>query len=446
MIRRCAAILAVLGLLAAACGATQPDAPATTSPDPGTGETTATAAPTSGPGVTDEEVRVGFVITDLSRIETALGLDVPEQGDVEAQILAITDYINETGGIGGRTMVPFIREFDALLDSPLVEEELCNAITQDDRVFAVVLTGQFQDNARPCYAARDTLMLDTTFYPVDAADHRELAPYLWSFTVTEYSNLVSALITGLALSGWFDGATLGVLGPDNDITDAAYDEAAALLDSLGLEVAARGRIDTTDAATFQPSIDAAVLEFKDAGITHVLTLGGNRVQPFFMQFAELQNYTPTYALTSYDSPVFSIESFPASVEGALGVSVIPAYDVADDQYPFPANETEELCISILERTGDRFPTRANARTGLQYCDAALLLQRGAEPLTDVLDAAAWTDVVWQLGTSFPLASTYRTRFIPGSYTGADAYAVTAFDPDCSCLVLESDPLDLTRTP
>ena len=445
MTRRVLAVAVAAALVLVACGATEPDAPSTTTTTDAGDETP--APPPSGPGVTDTEVRVGFIITDLTRIETALGLDVPEQGDVEAQILAITEYVNETGGIGGRTMVPFIREFDALLDSPLVEEELCNAVTQDDEVFAVVLTGQFQDNARPCYAGRQTLMLDTTFYPVDVADHQELAPYLWSFTVTEYSNLVTALITGLALSGWFEGATLGVLGPDNAITEAAYDNAAApVLDRLGIDVAERARIDTTDAGTFQPSIDAAVLEFKDAGVTHVITLGGNRVQPFFMQFAELQNYTPTYALTSYDSPVFSIESFPASVEGASGVSVVPAYDIADDQYAFPANPTEELCIEIMERTGDEFPTRANARTGLQYCDAALLLQRGAANLTDTLDAARWTEAIWDLGDTFQLASTYRTRFFEGSYTGADAYGVTAFDPACECLVLESEPLDLTRSP
>ncbi|MFI5429798.1 hypothetical protein [Aeromicrobium sp. UC242_57] len=53
-------------------------------------------------------------------------------------------------------------------------------MTQDDKAFAVVLTGQFQSNARPCYAQRKTLMLDATLVANDQKLFDELAPYLWS--------------------------------------------------------------------------------------------------------------------------------------------------------------------------------------------------------------------------------------------------------------------------
>ena len=445
----------LLAVVAAACGATNPDATTTTAPSGGSegttttaggGETGETAPPAeSGPGVTDDEVKVAFIITDTERVSKALGLDIPDQGDLEAQIEAVAAYVNDNGGIGGRTLVPIIRPFDALLDSPTVEEELCNGITQDDQVFAVVMTGQFQDNARPCYASRQTLMLDTTFYPIDQAGYEELAPYLWSYHLTEYPTMMGGLVTGLAFSGWFEGATLGILGADDELSNMAYDDTVKpLLDELGVTVTEEQWIDATDAATLQPGIDQAVLAFKAAEITHVVTIGGARIQPFFMQSAEFQNYTPTYAMTSYDSPDFSINSYPDSMAGAAGVSMVPGFDVADDQHPFPSNETEALCLEILESTGTTFEARKNARVGIQYCDAALLLQAGAANLTTALNAELWRDEVWQLGSDFQLASTYVTQFVPGSYTGANAFRVTAYNPECACLELQSGPQPFPR--
>lgn len=437
------ALFVVVAMLAAGCSATNPDATPTTQPDAG-GATTTTSgevtppAAEDGPGVTADEVRVAFIITDLERVQKALGLEVPEQGDLEAQINAIAAYVNETGGVGGRDLVPIVRPFDALLDSPTVEEELCNGITQDDKVFAVVLTGQFQDNARPCYAARNTVMFDTTYFPIDQDGYEELAPYLWSPGLTEYPTLMSGLVTGLAFAGWFEGATLGILGADNPLSNKAYDETVApLLEELGITVAAEQWVDSTDTATLQPGVDQAVLAFKDASVTHVVTIGGARIQPFFMQSAEFQNYFPTYALTSYDSPDFSISSYPESVLGSAGVSMVPGWDVEDEEYPFPANDTETLCLEILERSGDTFDARKNARVGLLYCDAALMLQRAAEGLTDSLNAELLRDAMWALGDSHQMASTYATEFVEGRYTGAAAFRVTGFDPDCACLRLQS---------
>ena len=81
-------------------------------------------------------------------------------GDQEAQVQALEDWVNANGGIGGRKLDAVFRLYDAPTDSPAAEEQLCNQITQDDKAFAVVLTGQYQTNARPCYAERQTLVLD----------------------------------------------------------------------------------------------------------------------------------------------------------------------------------------------------------------------------------------------------------------------------------------------
>jgi len=160
-----ATVVLVLVALPAVMGATSPG-------DDGGGDTV--------PGVTDDAVRVAFVTVDLTATQAALGFRTAPQGDPEAQVHALTDQVNATGGIGGRELVPVVRRYEALDDSPEAEQALCDAITQDDEVFAVVLVGQFQPNARPCYAGRDTLMLDATLVPQDTQAYEDLHPYLWS--------------------------------------------------------------------------------------------------------------------------------------------------------------------------------------------------------------------------------------------------------------------------
>ena len=75
---------------------------------------------------------------------------------MEGQIEALVDHVNANGGVGGRDVEPVIEVFNALQDTPSKEEELCLGFTQDAEVFAVMLTGQFQENARPCYADAET--------------------------------------------------------------------------------------------------------------------------------------------------------------------------------------------------------------------------------------------------------------------------------------------------
>ena len=128
------------------------------------------------PGVTDDTVTISIIITDTSMVAQAFGWEVPDEGDREAQVEALVDHFNAAGGFAGRQIEAKVTVFNAITDGPVAEEALCNKITQDDQAFAAVLTGQFQENARPCYRNANTLMFDATLYPVDVAGFEELAP------------------------------------------------------------------------------------------------------------------------------------------------------------------------------------------------------------------------------------------------------------------------------
>ncbi len=390
------------------------------------------------PGVTDEKVTISFIITDTSMVADAFGWEVPDEGDREAQLEALVDHFNALGGFAGREIEAKVRVFNAITDGPVAEEALCNAITQDDNAFAVVMTGQFQENARPCYKNANTLMFEAALYPVDNAGFEELAPYYWSPLLPSYDDLVGGLAAALLDEGWFNEGTLGVIAIDSGLSQRVYEEQfSPRLAAAGVEVASYNTIDPTDSTSFNNDQLQAIINFKEAGVDKVVAIGGSRLVSWFVDTSTTQNYQPEYAITSYDAPEFNVFNFPEMMGGASGISVLPGYDVEDDQYPFPANPAEQECADIFSAAGLEFEVRANIRTGLLFCDVHRLLAAASEHLTEV-SAPGLSEAVWKLGDSFQPASVYGVNFTEGSYTGGSSYRILKFDPECECMVLTSE--------
>ncbi len=393
------------------------------------------------PGVTDDTVTISIIITDTSMVAQAFGWEVPDEGDREAQVEALVDHFNAAGGFAGRQIEAKVTVFNAITDGPVAEEALCNKITQDDQAFAAVLTGQFQENARPCYRNANTLMFDATLYPVDVAGFEELAPYYWSPLLPTYDDLVGGMATALIEEGWFSGATLGVIAIDSELSERVYDQQfAPRLEAAGVEVVSYNTIDPTDSTSFNNDQLQAIINFREAGVDKVVAIGGSRLVSWFIDTSITQNFAPAYALTSYDAPDFNAFNYPEMMPGASGISVLPGYDIDDDQLAFPASAAEQECADIFTAAGLEFSVRTNIRTGLLFCDVFRLLQAASPHLTEV-SAQGVTEAVWQLGDSFEAASVYGVEFTEGSYAGGDLYRRFEFDAGCECMVLTGDPAD-----
>ena len=444
--RRLAMMFAVLTLLAGACsssaesgdggseGASGTDDQGSDGSAGGDDSAGDDSAGDDNAGDDSAPVVVSFIVTDLTAVSAALGWEAPDQGDMPGQIEALVARANAAGGMGGRPIDPRIHVFNAITDSPISEEQLCNAITQDDNADIVVLTGQFQDNARPCYAAAGTMMVDLTLFPVDEVGYDELSPYLWSPLLPSYDDLIAGLADALEAEGWFEGATVGVVGIDSDMNRRVHgDTLAPRLDAAGVEVASVNWVDPTDGTSLEAGQQQAILDFKDAGVDKVLVIGGSRLASFMMDIGATQNFSPAYAVTSYDSPEFNIRNTPDLMAGASGISVLPGWDVADDQYPVPANDAEADCLAMLEEDGHTFESRANSRSALLYCDAVRILQLVGETMTGT-DAEAMGSAMAGIG-DFESASVYSVTMSDGSYTGSAGYRGFSFDPDCDCMVL-----------
>ncbi len=453
-------LLLVVAMLAAACSESADEdptdadtdaAPTTTADAPGDepdSAPTTSAEPTGPvpagadtPGVSDDTVTISFIITDTSAVAAAFGWETPDEGDREAQLAAMIDHFNANGGFAGRQIEAKVTVFNAITDGPVAEEALCNAVTQDDKAFAVVMTGQFQENARPCYHNAKTLMLDATLYPVDNAGFEELAPYYWSPILPSYDDLVGGLAAGLIEDGWFEGATLGVIAIESELSERVYEQQfVPRLEAAGVEVASYNTIDPTDGTSFNNDQLQAIINFKEAGVDKVVAIGGSRLVSWFIDTSVTQNFSPAYAVTSYDNPEFNIFNYPEMMAGASGISVMPGYDVGDQQHPFPASGAEQECLDIFIEAGLTFEERNNVRTGLMFCDMLRLLQAASPHLTEV-SAQGVTEAIWQLGDSFEPASVYGVEYSRGSYAGGDAYRSFRFDPECECMALVGDPAD-----
>ncbi|MGB0102346.1 MAG: hypothetical protein WBP61_18860 [Nocardioides sp.] len=435
---RVGAVAAGLTLALAGCGTLMPGGNTTG----GDLSTAAEAGP--GPGVTDETVKVVFVAVDLDAVRKFTGFNTASVGDQKAQIKALEDWVNANGGIGGRQMEAVFRLYDAQSDSPAAEEQLCNQITQDDQAFAIVMTGQYQTNARPCYAQRETLMLDASLYASDDEHYAELSPYLWTASFPEYNAFVRTYIRVLGEQGWYDGEeAVGVVAAESEINRRAVDDVATPLleeEGMGAEVA---WVDTTDTGTLFQGLEQAAITFRSKGIERVMFLGGSRLASVFATVAGSQDgFAPRYAISSFDNPSFFVNNPdtipPTTMDGMVGVGFHPPQDVPDSDYPFPTGAAETECVDIYGEAGITFESRESARVALPYCDATRLLMLGGDGVDGQLNAAAWAKAVERDGSSFETASGFGGALGGETRAAAGGYRVLRFDSDAGHFVYEGD--------
>jgi hypothetical protein len=429
LVIRSLAVLVGFGLSLASCGMLLPGSGANLS---GVG---------NGPGVGDS-VKVVFVAVDLKAVARITGFNLADAGDPEAQVQALEDWVNANGGVGGRPLEAVYRRYDPANDSPAAEEQLCNEITQDDRAFAAVLTGQLQANARPCYAKRGTIALDATLVATDNAHFEELSPYLWNPSFPEYTGFVKALISTLDAEAYFEGRdTVGIVAADNVVNRRVVEDLALpLLKEIGVK-AEIGWVDTTDQGSLFQGSDQAALTFRTKKIDRVMFLGGARIASIFGAVAAAQSYEARFALSSFDNPGFFVNNPdtlpPSSLEGAVGIGFNPSQDVPDSELEFPASDAEVTCLDIFAQSGISFESREAARVAMTFCDSARLMMEAGNKVSGDFNATTWAEAAHSL-TDFETAAGFGSSLGAESFAAAGSYRVMRYDAACPCFKYEGD--------
>jgi hypothetical protein len=388
-----------------------------------------------GPGITDEAVKVVFVAVDLDAVKKVTGFNTASVGDQEAQVQALEDWVNDNGGLAGRKLDAVFRLYDASKDTPAAEEQLCNQITQDDKAFAVVMTGQYQTNARPCYADRQTLVLDASLYAMSEEYFDTYSPYLWTASFPEYGAFVRSYVEALQGEGFFEGQEkVGLVAADSPVNRETIENLAVpLLEDAGVEPDVAW-IDTTDTGTLFEGLTQAAVTFRSGGIDRVMFLGGSRLAALFSSAAATQDgFAPRYAISSFDNPTYFINNAdkvpPGTVDDMVGIGFHPPQDVPDSELPFPTSEKEKECLKIYSDAGITFSSRESARVALPYCDAARLLKLGADGMAAdaSFNAAAWAQAVDRDGGSFQTSSGFGNALGDGGRAAAGGYRVMRYD-------------------
>ncbi|MBB3043631.1 ABC transporter substrate-binding protein [Nocardioides soli] len=416
-----------LALALAGCGTLMPGG------NTGTGTDLGAANAGPGPGVTADSVKVVFIAVDLDAVKKLTGFETASVGDQKAQIKALEDWVNDNGGLGGKRMDAVFRLYDAETDSPAAEEQLCNKITQDDRAFAVVMTGQYQTNARPCYADRQTLVLDASLFAMSSEYFDEHSPYLWTASFPEYDAFVRSYVTVLDEQEFFAGEDgVGVVAADSPVNrDTIENLAVPLLRETGVEPEVAW-VDTTDTGTLFQGLEQAAITFRSKGIERIMFLGGSRMASVFATVAGSQEgFAPRYAISSFDNPSFFVNNpttVPAAtMDGMVGIGFHPPQDVPDSELRFPSTDAEKECLAIYDDAGIAFESRESARVALPYCDATRLLKLGADGIEGDLNAAAFARAVDRDGGDFQSASGPGNALGDGGRAAVGGYRVLRYD-------------------
>lgn len=396
------------------------------------------------PGITASSVKVGFTIVDLGSLSKSLGFKQADYGGVPGQtaaINAVVAYINKNGGMGGRQVTADVKTYLGATDSPAQSQAQCNAYTQDDKVFGIVMTGQLQTNAQPCYDAARTIVLDETLVAHDQKQFEQNSPYLWSPTHPEYGAFVKAQLGAMNSANYFAGNTGVLLMPSDDevsrrVTDTIV---KPYLASIGITKVQASYIDSSTTGSLGATSSAALIAGRNGKLNRVVVVGGARIAPVALADQNANNYASVWGVSTFDNPTF-LQQNPATIvtqlrEGMVGLGYAPDQDIVGNDggpaFPDPANQYQKRCYDIITQAGATPPgdLRSNWTAALQFCDGAMFMKAVLDkvPGTASVTGAQFVDAAGKIGGAYGSSMTFGSSWGPGVFAGTNAGQALSWD-------------------
>ena len=321
----------------------------------------------------------------------------------------------------------------------------CSAYTQDEQVFAVVLDGGLQNNAIPCYAAANTLVLDETLIAHDTGQFEKNSPYLWSPTHPEYCGFMKAQLTAMN---------------DGQVLRRQHRRAAHAVRRRGLaphhrhdrQAVPRARSASPRSQTIvhrqhqhrHPRRDRRPRRStagKNGKLNRVVVVGGARIEPVVLSDPNANNYPSTWGISTYDNPTFiesnrdSIVTDAAQRHDRPRLRARRTTSYAEHERPGVPGPDEPVPAEVRTRSSPppvpprRRTCASNWKNALQYCDGALSSSR---PSLDKLPGKArrspatqFKDAAGQIGDTYRSSMTFGAAWGPGVYAGTNAGADAA---------------------
>ena len=387
--------------------------------------------PGSAKGITDKEVKVAIVLTEIVGPAANQLFDIETPAQAQADFDAVIAGINKEGGVACRKLVARYYNANPVDESQMMQ--VCRDIA-DAGLFAVVDTGSLA--TRPAVLAcfgQLKIPYFGAFYITDKA-RQQFYPYLYSFYYREQVYKDTAF--GLRALGFFDPAKgfkkLGFLY--RDCEPEAISAFRGWIRQAGVPDSQLVTYNVGCPAVFasEADLNQAVLTFKAQGVTHVTTANFTGDIQRFSADAEQQGYRPKYG--------FPDEALQEVATGS--------------RQPDPNNIANALAIT-LSRDGEQQTPGMSPTGGTQKCNAYRQAARLPPVYQSQANAGQACDQLWMLQAAVNRApelsvgglqaGLQRTTSIDFSYpqgandftgnrvtTGGEFWRVVQFMPGCKC--------------
>ena len=376
-------------------------------------------------GVTADAIKVGFVLTDLTKAKQLLGDIGADQNDQRASYQAFVDEANKAGGVNGRKLEPVFTSFDPVTGDAATA---CNKLTEDDKVFAVVANGIFGPPVLCITQQHTTPLLSVGGFINEY--YEKSAGLLYSVQPSKPRSARNS-IAALEQQGVLRGKTVGVFtsqaGDDDVAVKTALVPALAKLDHQVAHVADLA----VDSGTALGQIPVEVTQMRDAHVDLVFLSTNAFFSGVFVQKADEQGYRPLYALSDADDNIadFFVSRMPASFE-ATGFT---AKHTGEQRTGTAEAATDAGCRKIVEASAGTKVERGTTayEMAMGACNEVRLLVRGAKAAGVALTRASWAKSMQHLG-SFPQAYANGGSFSATKFDAADFIRPVKADMTCKC--------------
>ena len=408
----------------------------------------ATAVPVGG------TIKVGMVI-DTGNPGAAFGVDASQDEHTADYAKALVADMNSHGGLGGRKIQLFIAKVDTTDQSSATQtrlhNEACTSLTEDKKVFVVVIAALNSFYGFGCYASHHTPALPGDPFS-DDADLRQFLPWVLPGLGPNFTRVAGYFPAALKAQRYMTNK-MAVITYDTPGTRRAVKTLISNIGKQGGKVIDSVYVPVTYEG-LASSIASAALRFQQNGVDRVVAFPASGAWFVFTKQAESQRYRPRYALTSYDTPQSYIDQLPdgarvppEQLKDAVGIGWEPGSDVPDPVYPPTRNE--KACWAVInKRTGSNFSGRDTENSGspaLSLCGLFWVLRAALAPTaTTQLRQVDVIKYMTALGSSWEPLSVPRSYFAPGRVDGAAVYRYLAYDAGKDRFTYTSGWLDVPR--
>jgi len=409
---------------------------------------------TSGPGWDKSSIYFGVSTEeDLSRTLGAAGISF-YPGSIQGDVRAIVADLNARGGLLGRKLVPVFHDnaaADVSSNPEVAAQENCAAFTQDRHVVAVLnpIAPIESDSYLQCMKNAHTSLLSIGYSTYADDVYRKFGPYLYTTLTPNVSRFVPSYIPALKDAGYFGGwdansskaksgpAVVGILEPDTSSGHTLAALQSTALKRAGIKVGST-YFYREDSTTYGSDMSAAVLSFRNAGVSHLLDITNVAAGVLiFAETAQQQRFFPRYGMTSWLLPdtaasVFAQAGISQQLNGAIGIGWTPGGDVNAAHDP-GKTAPQRACEQALARQGITYSAntqRFALNTAWALCDDVNLLvaaaTRGGGLSPEALRIGLEALSSFQPAVTFSNGLSVTNHSVPGS----DRALV--FDPACDC--------------